>query len=461
MSMEQASVENALQEDKKDQGETLNTLTVETQQNIELDSVKPVTVPTIREQLQAIELEAKLDLKLTEVDETNILKKTSELEVAVPTQISTSTSILSSSTTAITKKSTDNILVIQSRLDGMKDSLFQVISSLDKNPSVFSKWSRSFGVLSWFQKIGTGAVLPTLFVVGGLAASAPIVIIVGGGGSALLYSGAALLLDDHYQQTSNFAEQLRSGVGGLIDLFGHILFSLEQLREDLKEQVKLLTSENEKFCKNIDNLQQEVGTLTTKVEVMSQEVAKLQAANVEYSTLNDQLKLLVNELEDKNNKLDHSLKGASETTQQLGSMMANLANYQIKDTKDRDLFLKGVINILEDKENIWENVSDRMSKAEMELVESNKKFTALNKLYSALLDRNEKLVSRFEKLMSHPVVKNLEASLPVEQSNAPEEESDAHVMGQIGLMGRDSCAQELQNNKDSTPASNIQVPVTL
>ena len=434
MSMDEASVSDVLLDDN-----------YKSKQLRETDVSKLPTSLSIKSQMQEINLATDFTIQEKDIEQISVQE-----ELVLTKESTTSQNP--------TTQSLDNILLIQSRLDEMKKSLFQVISSIENNTSLLSRWSSSFGNFSIFQKVSTGAVIPTLFIVGGLAASAPIAIIVGGGGSALLYSGAALLLEDHHNQTKGHADELRNGITGLIDLFGHILFSLEQLRHDLTEQVSLLTSENEKLCQNVEELNSLKNALVVEVESITQEISRLEKSNQVHEQETDKLKIAVKNLEDVESKLNKKLEKSERTVTRLESLFSKMNNFDMEQQEDREQFL----NCFEDvKKSVIqiESVTSGMSKLQEELAISNgklevlgEKYEDLNRIFSDNNAEHAKQIADFKRVMSHPKVQEILSALP-------EDTASAQVMGQFGLMS--SCSQESSDANNEASSSNHEVPLAL
>lgn len=479
MSKEEAGVEKVLLADR---------LNVEQQKILEKDKenvggaivlevAQKEHVPSLKEQLQ--ELPAFELADLSEVE-----KAVLESEVA--------DAIVEPLKPLTTQQSLDNILLIQSRLDGMKKSLFQVISSLENNPSILSKWSRDFANISWFQKIGTGAVIPTLFIIGGLAASAPVAIIVGGGGSALLYSGAAVLLDDHHNQTKNHANELRSGISGLIDLFGHILFSLHELRNDLAEQVNFLTSENEKLFKNVEDL-------SVLKKQLADEVESLKNSNADYKVETNKLKITNEKLADTESKLNNALDKAVSSRSRTETLFLTMTEYDFSKKEERIEFSNSFESIKE-KVDKMESVSSGLSQLQTELFAANEKLESSATKLEEVIEKNQHLVEKNEdltkelnktlaannrqhdskmarmegaildlkdlkehdneraqqtadvkKVIAHPEVQKFLNSMPEESASR----SNAKILSQVGLLS--GCAKETKVQNEQPLNSKVSV----
>lgn len=201
-------------------------------------------------------------------------------------------------------ESLQKMIANQSKVSVIRASLLEIITAIGDNPSVLSKWSRSWGKMPLVAKIGTGAAVALSPGLAGFFVTTSVLLGVGTGLGAA-YASAALLLEDHYQCTENTTEKLEKGLNGIVDLLATVIGELDALRNDFSIELDRFVDENSKlelsnqsYAQNNEDLKKVVEQqqgLATKLE---NEISKLTAIEQELKVERERLLASTEDMQD-------------------------------------------------------------------------------------------------------------------------------------------------------------------
>ena len=201
--------------------------------------------------------------------------------------------------------SLNKIKTNQEQIDIIRTSLLQIISVIADNPSVFSKWAKSFGDMHIAAKIGTGAAIAVSPAIAALFAS--IGVIVGTGVTlGAIYTGLALLFEDHNKCAVNTTEKLETGVNAIVDLLAAVIGELSAVSAQLEIGVDNLNKEVGRLNSVVDGLNIMVDTLKTEVGSLKVEVGRLHGELDRLCVVSAEFEERGNELAVINESLDQS-----------------------------------------------------------------------------------------------------------------------------------------------------------
>ncbi|MCW8400287.1 hypothetical protein OQJ26_16010 [Legionella sp. PATHC038] len=358
--------------------------------------------------------------------------------------------------------SLQSIALTQEHLIQVKKSLGAIVDSLQANPSLISQAAAFWGELPLWQRILGGVALsgPTLII--GAAAHIGILVTISGV-SALAYTTSGIVLDDHHYHTKNITQKLKEGIFGVAEILELTIGALDSIRKKLAAEIDKFKAENEKLAHNITRLNEEVETLSAQVEVYVETEKLLRKTKEKLEETNSALKqdlqkqneqfqanqkaLLIaqdehskcllllsqktSELSDVRQSMGAELEKAKKIATSLEGTVKVLSSAAISDSSQRQAFQEKLNNFLTDKAANFDQVAERMSKAESELSMVKSELKASTERFNKLLELQEKQLQRLQGLD-----RRVDASIHPEQHSTQGEEQvkSEGLLSKLGLM---------------------------
>lgn len=323
-------------------------------------------------------------------------------------------------------KSLNAITSTQNQLVKVKSDLDVILSTINANPSIITKYAKEWGKLPTWQKVAGGAVVSVPLIVG-IFAQAGIVLAIGVF-SGVAYTASAVILDDHNSCTINIEESLKTGVQGLADVLSTIINALEKIAKDLAFEIEKFKVENLRLTVNIDSLGLKVGELTDQVEMFAATEKLLRNDCEQLEQTSETLKVVVakndnllvktgEELERVKSEYEKSQKQLCEKVAELGVVRAEMGKEVEKarlvsqtlhgamntmsmailtDSSNREAFQQKLDIYLAGKETSFSQLTTGISDTEKELAKVKDELKEANQRNTELLDRQEGLVKRME-----------------------------------------------------------------
>ncbi|WP_298625687.1 LegC2/C7 family Dot/Icm T4SS effector [uncultured Legionella sp.] len=326
-------------------------------------------------------------------------------------------------------ESLQKITSVKDDLLKVKGTLVGIVDTMANDPSMITRWSKSWGELPLWQKILGGVALSGPTVAAGLFAHVAALMVIGGV-TGVAYTASGIILDDHHIHNVNIAQRLKQGVSDLADLLMLTINALEKIAHDLKVEIGKFAIENTKLADSVVELRSEVESLTNQVEVFmkTQELLRetrndlektaeslknsvveqtellnknqllLKQVKVDYEKNEQQLSAKIAELLAVKKSMDLEVERAKLVANTLEGTVLSLTGTVIKDGEQRAQFQQNLDLFLKDKEGGFDKVATRICDAEKELEEVKKQLSESTDRYKELLDRQEEQVARLEQL---------------------------------------------------------------
>lgn len=326
-------------------------------------------------------------------------------------------------------ESLKKITSVKEDLLKVKGTLVAIVDTMADDPSMITRWSKSWGELPLWQKILGGVALSGPAVAAGLFAHVAALMVIGGV-TGVAYTASGIILDDHHIHNVNIAQRLKQGVSDLADLLMLTINALEKIANDLKVEIEKFAFENTKLADNVNELRSEVESLTNQVELfmktqdllretrddlektadsLKNSVAEqtellnkneilLQQVKSDYEKNEQQLSAKIAELMAVRKAMDLEVERAKLVANTLEGTVLSLTGTVIKDGAQRAQFQENLDLFLKDKEGGFDKVATRICEAEAELEQVKKQLSDSTDRYKELLDRQEEQVTRLEQL---------------------------------------------------------------
>lgn len=334
-------------------------------------------------------------------------------------------------------KSLNEITSTQNKLVKVKSDLDVILSTINANPSIITKFAKEWGKIPIWQKVAGGAVISVPLIVG-IFAQAGIVLAIGVF-SGVAYTASAVILDDHNSCTINIEESLKTGVQGLADVLSTIINALEKIAKDLACEIEKFKVENLRLTANIDALGFNVGQLTNQVEAFAATEKLLRNDCEQLEKTSEELKEVVDkndsllvktgeELEQVKSKYEKSQKQLCEKVAELGVVRAEMGKEVEKarlvgqtlsgamttmsmailsDSTNREVFQEKLDTFLANKETSFAQITTSLTDTEKELAKVKDELAEANQRNQELLDRQEDLVKRMEEVAKQYQIENM------------------------------------------------------
>jgi DNA repair exonuclease SbcCD ATPase subunit len=338
------------------------------------------------------------------------------------------------------KSALEGVSLTKNKLTQLKEHMNQLIDSMAVNSSFFSRSALYWGSLPLWKKIITGIVLTVPFLTTGLLTHVALLFALTIF-SLISYTLTSLLLDDHYQQNTTSADQLKSGVANLADIFESAVMSLETLGNNLAAEINQFGQENQNLTKNIEGLEEQItdltfqakclketeqkllttqigleqtaetlnGTVEEQSELLRANQIQLNQAITNYKESQDQLTLKTQELQRISTEMGKELQDAKGTATVLRSTVESLSYINIEDEAIRKTFLNKLDEFMTNKEASFLIIAERICEAEKELerVTNQLSYTQIelnrsNEKYNELLQEQKLQIVRLEQIQGTP-----------------------------------------------------------
>lgn len=326
-------------------------------------------------------------------------------------------------------ESLKKITSVKEDLLKVKGTLVGIVDTMADDPSMITRWSKSWGELPLWQKIIGGVALSGPAVAAGLFAHVAALMVIGGV-TGVAYTASGIILDDHHVHNVNIAQRLKQGVSDLADLLMLTINALEKIASDLRVEIEKFAIENTKLADSVTELQSEVESLSNQVElfIKTQDLLRetrndlektaeslktsvveqtdllnknqlmLEQVKVDYEKNEKQLSAKIAELLSVRKAMDLEVERAKLVANTLEGTVLSLTGTVIKDGEQRVQFQENLDKFLKDKEGGFDKVATRICAAEAELEQVKNQLSDSTQRYKELLDRQEEQVTRLEQL---------------------------------------------------------------
>lgn len=330
------------------------------------------------------------------------------------------------------KDNLDHVLLTEQGLEQIKENLMKMVDAMDHNPSFLARAASYWGEIPLWQKIvgGVVVIVPTLVVAITLQSAIFLAISIF---TLITYAVSGFLLDNHYNLNINRTEHLKTGITGLADTLGVVIISLDKLRQQLAVEIEQFQLENEKLGINVKDLGEEVQELVVQRKLLQETVQSLQQTNKELEEIAESLRhgikvhtqlLEKNEaqltlarknyaqaesnLSEKVDELHQVKEDMTERNNTLGLFNDSLKELLDKFTgqlkinqKGQDGFREEIKEMKEIIETKMQNLLDRVSKAELELIPLREKHKKLHEDYQKLSEKYLRILTLQENQVEH------------------------------------------------------------
>ena len=358
-------------------------------------------------------------------------------------------------TLVASKDSLENIVATQKQLSQVKESLGTIIDTMAQNPSLFTRASTYFGEMQLWQKIAIGLGLSVPTLAAGIFAHVGILLVISGV-TVVTYTAAGIVLDDHHSCNVNIAERLKAGIFNLADVLQLTIDALDNIRQKLAEEIEKFKAENIKLAKHVNNLGDQIETLSSQVQLYMETEKLLRATKDSLEEIAVQLKDSFSDqselLKDTQDQLEKATKEHKKSQEQLSEKIIELNSVKVEmglevekarivattlqgavstltgtvitDKKQRDEFQKRLDGFLEDKEKSFDQVADRIFEAERELASVKDELRAVKEELNRSLENHKALLveqgKQINRLEAIPGKAPLEAVKQNQRANGKE-----------------------------------------
>lgn len=335
--------------------------------------------------------------------------------------------------------SLDKIITTQNQLSKVKDSLGSIVDTIADNPSLFTRAATAWGELPLWQKIAGGILLSGPTVAVGLFAHVGMLLVVGGV-TAITYTAGGIVLDDHHSCNVNIAERLKEGIFSLADVLQITIDALDKIRQALANEIEKFKMENFRLQENINNLGDQVESLSTQVllyidtekllrktkdeleitsktlqnsvdeqsTLLKENSKELEQIKKDYARSQEQLSDKVAELHGVREKMTAELEKAKKVGSTLQGALQTLTGTVLEDKQHRESYEQRLKTFLTEENASFDQVAERISKTEEELAAVKDELRRTNDEYRELLARQEAQVLRLEKMeRENPGLENM------------------------------------------------------
>jgi predicted nucleic acid-binding Zn-ribbon protein len=341
--------------------------------------------------------------------------------------------------------SLDKIITTQNQLSKVKDSLGSIVDTIADNPSLFSRAATAWGELPLWQKIAGGILLTGPTVAVGLFAHVGILLVLGGV-TGIAYTASGIVLDDHHSCNVNIAERLKEGIFSLADVLQITIDALDKIRQALANEIEKFKLENFRLQENINNLGDQVESLSTQVvlyietekllratkddlertsqtlqtsvdeqsDLLKRNQQELEQIKKDYAKSQEQLSDKVAELHGVREKMTAELEKAKKVGSTLQGALQTLTGTVLEDKQHRESYEQRLKTFLTEENASFDQVAERISKTEEELAAVKDELKRTNEEYRELLARQEAQVLRLEKMeKDNPDLENIKPRVNV------------------------------------------------
>lgn len=341
----------------------------------------------------------------------------------------------------------------QNTLSELQDKLKVLIDTMSHNQSLLSRIASFWGELPLWQKIIAGFVLTVPCFVLGIVANIWGLIAVSVF-TLIAYTTCSLLLDNHYQNSTQTSDGLKTGMASLGNVLLTLIDSLEVLQQQFSQAVDDLTMENHRLKENINHLEYQVGLLTQHVadlqeterglrtirdelEATTKKMTKsleqqmqlaqtnqdrLNQTQIEYRNAQSQLSEKILELDAVKKEMASKIEQFQVVNQVLSETVITITQAAVADEAQKAIFQEKLERFLENKEESFDRIAERICEAEHQLAEVSKQLILSKEQYQEFLERQELQIVRFENMIK------------IESPESPHQQSSStKILSRIGL----------------------------
>lgn len=289
--------------------------------------------------------------------------------------------------TALTNNDPDlnNLNTYKKHLNDVKQQIKRLEEIPSINKSFFSKVSAFWGSLKLWQKLLFIFTLIAVLLVPGILANITGLIVAGSIISGF-FLGFIGLFENHFHKNQEFIAYVSETIEPISKLLTGVIEGLADIYYKLKEQIHNLTT-------NINSFQNENIKLQTSITKVNTEVDRLHKHS--------------EDLQKENKELDSLI-------ETLRNMMAELVGNLSKDQTKREQFIIRLDKFIENKEQSFLEIVDRISNAELELERTIKNFQELYGRFESLFIKYN--ISLEEKQAISQIAANIPTASNITQS---------------------------------------------
>lgn len=327
-------------------------------------------------------------------------------------------------TTGLASIASSNELLIQ-----VRNSLSAIIDSLEENPSILTRLAKTWGSMSWLERISVGIALSAPTMVLGVIANVGFLVALSGL-SAGAYITSGVILQDHLDHTQLVTKKIKEGIFGIADVLVLTISALDTIRQKLLIEVEQFKAENERLHYNVNDLSEQIDVLRVQIEsnmlteqYLRQTQAELQSTatslkndmeknqvrydetinelektNSAHKKINDRLNGQVTELEQKREALAIELRKTKALATTLQGTVETLSKAVINDTQQRQNFQKRLDGFLENGSQSFVDFAERIGKTEAELQSVKLQLEKSLQHHAELMRQQEELITRLERI---------------------------------------------------------------
>jgi DNA repair exonuclease SbcCD ATPase subunit len=352
-------------------------------------------------------------------------KEDGAAKITIPTEIVTQ--VVQAAPVAATtseKDSLKSIIETQKHLSQVKASLGTIIDTLAQNPSMFTRLATSYGEMAAWQKIGLGLLLTAPTLAGAIVAHVGTLLVVSGV-TGIAYTTAGIVLDDHHHCNVNIAERLKAGILSLAEVLELTIGVLDNIREKFVIEIEKFKTENIKLAQNVVELGEKLEKLGPQIELfrvvekdlrasknaLEKTIEDLKQSGADQEKLIEQNQGLLDKMSKEHKKsqaqltekmlelttvqaeMGYEVQRAKTVAAALQEAVTTLSGTVIKDKEQREAYQSKLDVFISKKEESFNEVADRVCKAEEELQIVKKELQGVKQELHASLDTHKALLS--------------------------------------------------------------------
>lgn len=327
-------------------------------------------------------------------------------------------------TTGLASITSSNELLIQ-----VRNSLSAIVDSLEENPSILTRLAKTWGTMSWLERISVGIALsaPTMAV--GVIANVGFLVALSGL-SAGAYITSGVVLQDHLDHTQVVTKKIKEGIFGIADVLVLTISALDAIRQKLSIEVERFKDENGRLHDNVNGLSEQIDILRvqiesnmlteqylrqTQVELQStatslktnmeknqqlydETIVELEKTNAAHNKINDRLNGQVAELEQRREALTIEVQNVKALATTLQGTVETLSSVVINDKQQRQDFQKRLDGFLQNGSQSFVDFAKRIGKTEAELQSVKLQLEQSLQRHANLMQQQEELITRLERI---------------------------------------------------------------
>jgi hypothetical protein len=376
------------------------------------------------------------------------------------------------------KKSLAEVEANQESVTTIKTLIDSIIDSIAKSQSMLTRAALFWGKLPLWQKIGAGVLLiaPTLIL--GIVLQLTILIII----SALTlitFVPTSLILDDHYKHDEQVTDKLKDSMTIMATSLESVIETMEDLRAKLADQIENFHRENGRLTNGIIDLSSQINVLASKskelreteqelraiqldlentektlrlsvqehTELVQKNQQEIDATTAAFEINQDELSKSILELDTVRTTLGKTIEDNQKVAQIMKETVEKLAKSFILDEQDRNEFQTKLKSFITNKEKTFNEIAQRICKANQELSLVRDELNRTNLRYQSLLDRQANQLDRLDKSAT-PAVK------PKTDDPEVTPARNAHKIKKFGIHARSNKSHQPEHQNAHAPDEN-------